>query len=211
MIHEKPVLLLQSGSFLDYEALFERDDASMLVVRDEDVRRGLEHQVRYAGHIPVVVARHTAIAATLAVERGYGDLVAGYVSVHDRHESYLPDIPRTLKKFLPAYQRAEAVLEGHVHAAYGLPFPLDPETKRLVDEVDRHAVSYEAEIFGHPHADHYVRHVGFGTKPRETAALHDLVAPDPCAPVVDFDDHRPSVLWGWLNELVVRAGGRIPS
>ena len=103
-----------------------------------DVAHALAHLCRYGGHVRrfYSVAEH-CVLMSLAVtpENALAALL------HDATEAYLVDLPRPIKRHMPGYRDAEAVLWRAVAARFGLPEELPAEvheadSRILVNERD---------------------------------------------------------------------------
>ncbi|UXN70867.1 hypothetical protein N8A98_06685 [Devosia neptuniae] len=107
----------------------------------EDIAHSLAMQCRYAGHCLrfYSVAEHAVLMARWFIAQGMHD-EAEQALHHDDPETYLVDVPRPVKPFLPGYKDAEQrvwlavaerfglqpVLSAHVH---------DADSRILVDEM----------------------------------------------------------------------------
>jgi uncharacterized protein len=84
----------------------------------EDIARALSRLCRYAGHCEQFysVAQHSVyVSAFVPVEHQLTALL------HDATEAYLVDIPRPLKRMLPAYELIEDNLWRVIASEFGLP------------------------------------------------------------------------------------------
>jgi hypothetical protein len=129
-------------------------DPSDTVVDIRDIEFGLSGMNRYNAQVRVTVLVHSVLVLELARIRWPHDLEThAHAAGHDLHETYLPDIPKPLKRLIPEYEVWETRWMQHVHVASGLQWPVPPAVQLRVDEVDVRAVIVETA--SHPDADHF--------------------------------------------------------
>ena len=94
----------------------------------EDIAHALSHICRFAGHTTrfyslaqhsVLVSRALPIPEDIALQG----------LLHDATEAYMVDLPRPLKRMLPAYQRLENDIWKVIARRFRLPEELSPEVK----------------------------------------------------------------------------------
>lgn len=107
----------------------------------EDIAHSLAMQCRFAGHCHrfYSVAEHSVLMARHL--RWEGVDVALWALLHDASESYLVDVPRPVKPYLPGYKEAEA----KVMAAVCERFALAAEMPAVVHEADGRIIADELE------------------------------------------------------------------
>ncbi|MEZ2132441.1 MULTISPECIES: hypothetical protein [unclassified Sinorhizobium] len=104
-----------------------------------DIAHALSLQCRFAGHCHrfYSVAEHCVLLARHL--RWEGVDVALYALLHDASETYLVDVPRPVKPYLPGYIEAEAKVMAAVAARFGLP----PEMPAVVHDADNRIIADE--------------------------------------------------------------------
>lgn len=111
-------------------------------IKIEDIAHALAYQCRYAGHsrYHYSVAQHSIyISAVLPKKLALAGLL------HDAAETYLTDIPRPLKPFLPDYKKWERNLEELICQKYRVDI-FDPAIK----EMDTRILYNERDAFMGP-------------------------------------------------------------
>jgi len=98
----------------------------------DDIAHGLAKACRYAGQIKEFysVARHSILVSRFI---SYPWKLHGLL--HDASESYLGDIVKHLKEFLPDYRAIECKVQGSIYARFGLSWPIEEELKHWDREV----------------------------------------------------------------------------
>lgn len=140
----------KGGSILTISGnLFWPLDARASEVRIEDAAHALSMMCRFAGHLNQFysVAQHSVLVSELIEpQTPYAQLVG---LTHDVSEAYLVDIPRPIKKFLPAYKRIESKLQLVVAEAFNInrtKSKTDYDSQWLKD-ADNKALAIEAHNF----------------------------------------------------------------
>ena len=107
----------------------------------EDIAHSLSLQCRYAGHCHrfYSVAEHSVLMARHL--RWEGVHVALWALLHDASESYLVDVPRPVKPYLPGYKEAEAKVMAAVCKRFGLAVEMPPQ----VHDADNRIIGDELE------------------------------------------------------------------
>lgn len=93
-----------------------------------DIAHALSNQCRFAGHTDTFysVAEHSVL-----VSHFLPDELKLWGLLHDASEAYLVDIPRPIKKLLPAYLEIEERVQSVIAERYGLQMPIPAEVKRI--------------------------------------------------------------------------------
>lgn len=101
------------------------------VVDIGDIAHALSLQCRFNGHCRTFysVADHS-----VRVSRVVPAADALWGLLHDAAEAYLSDLPRPLKRQMPAFEEMEDRLLQRIMARYGLGWPM-PESVREADEI----------------------------------------------------------------------------
>jgi hypothetical protein len=104
----------------------------------QDIAHALAHQCRYAGHCRrfYSVAEHSVLLA-----RNVHPKHRLWALLHDASEAYLVDLPRPVKRHLPAYVDAERVVMDAICRRFGL----TPDIPEAVHEADVRILRDELE------------------------------------------------------------------
>ncbi len=117
-------------------------------IRIKDIAHALAHQCRFGGHTHEFysVAQHSIMVADLLVDMGWPDLaICGLM--HDAAETYLHDINRPLKRYLPEYVDIEHRFMAAICMKFGLPMQMHP----VVNRADNIALSTEwRDLYAEP-------------------------------------------------------------
>lgn len=124
------------------------------VLHPNDIVWNLAHQRRYQGMIDESVLEHIVLGIRLGRLRGMSSYHLAWFAIHDLHEAYMPDLPRFLKRTLPALIDLEHVWERRMRS--DLHFP-DMELPPEVLALDRLAVQVEVRAWKHPAAHNFNR------------------------------------------------------
>lgn len=95
-----------------------------------DIAHAASMQCRYGGHCNVFysVAEHSLLVSAMLKQWGYDPIIQMAGLMHDCDEALgLPDLPRPVKNFMPAYKEAGERLQKVVFEKYGLPYPFPAE------------------------------------------------------------------------------------
>ena len=109
-----------------------------------DVAHALSMICRYGGHSRrfFSVAEHCVLLSNAVAPEH-----ALWALLHDASEAYVIDVPRPLKRSLPDYCAAEAVVQAAVCRRFGL----DPLCPAEVEDADRWILHDERQVLlGHP-------------------------------------------------------------
>jgi hypothetical protein len=115
----------------------------------EDIAHALSNQCRFSGHTKwfFSVAQHSANVAEVLLTEMQADLtVQRWGLLHDASEAYVVDVPRPIKRLMPAYIDAEEVVQQAIAERFGLPWPM-PEP---VHEIDGAMLATEAKFLLKP-------------------------------------------------------------
>ncbi|MGN1024328.1 MAG: hypothetical protein ACI4OJ_12560 [Lachnospiraceae bacterium] len=109
-----------------------------------DIAHALSLLCRGNGHVShlYTVGQHSIACCREAAARGASPFVQAACLLHDAAEAYLCDLPRPIKKELPAYQEAEDRLLGMIFRRFLLR-DLTKEERAEVAAVDDDMLSYE--------------------------------------------------------------------
>lgn len=105
-----------------------------------DIAHALSMLCRYGGHTRhfYSVAEHCVLMSRVVAPEH-----ALWALLHDATEAYMVDVPRPIKRQMPAYSAAEDALMVHICKRYGLPLEAmpaevkDADTRILLDERKR--------------------------------------------------------------------------
>jgi hypothetical protein len=121
-----------------------------------DIAHSLAHQCRFAGHCTrfYSVAEHSVRVAELVFHHLASSIIgtlalagARWGLMHDASEAYLVDLPRPVKRHMPAYRPAEDRVMAAICARFGLP----SEEPEIVKWADNTLLATEArDIMGPP-------------------------------------------------------------
>lgn len=121
----------------------------------EDIAHSLSLQCRYAGHCHrfYSVAEHSVLMARHL--RWEGVDVALWALLHDASESYLVDVPRPVKPYLPGYKEAEAKVMAAVCERFGLAAEMpekvhDADNRIIGDELENMTPMYWHARYNEP-------------------------------------------------------------
>lgn len=132
----------------------------------EDLRAHSIRICRYGGARSWELVRHLALCIALAEMTGASRTQLAAVALHDLHEAYVGDVVSPLKQVLPGFCALEAEWEAHVHAAFGVPYPLPDDLAAFVKTIDLRALAVELHGLKH-HGRHY-----YPERPPESAMEH---------------------------------------
>lgn len=109
-----------------------------------DIAHALSLTCRGNGHVKSFfsVAQHCINCAMEAEMRGLSRRVILACLLHDAGETYLSDVPRPLKPFMPEYLRVEEHLLDVIYNKF-LGASLDEAEKKLVKQVDDDMLYYD--------------------------------------------------------------------
>jgi hypothetical protein len=95
-----------------------------------DIAHALSQLCRFAGHTRVFysVAQHSVLASTIVSPNRRLEAL-----LHDAAEAYVVDVPRPLKRMLPAYRDIESRIDEVIRARFKLPRRPSVEI-RIADE-----------------------------------------------------------------------------
>jgi hypothetical protein len=136
-------------------------------IQIEDICMGLSRASRYNGQLRVNynVAQHTTLVADLLLyfptlwgsERRTSksmDTLQRYALLHDAAEAYTGDITKNIKEAIKkktsVLEDLENALDEAVHEKFGMQFPLDKKTKRVLKAADHAAFFIEVNSFATP-------------------------------------------------------------
>jgi hypothetical protein len=113
---------------------FENPTVDMILI--EDIAHALANKCRYSGHTSLFysVAEHSIeVARRLPAETQLWGLM------HDATEAYLPDVPRPIKRLMPAFRVWEQNIMRVIAHKFGLSMPepaavKEADTRILLDE-----------------------------------------------------------------------------
>lgn len=135
-----------------------------------DIAHALSMLTRANGHFSQFysVAQHSVACALEAFEREYSVKVCLACLLHDASEAYMCDVIRPLKKELPVYLQAEAVLQSMIYKKY-LGAKPDPKEAAQVRAVDDAMLFHEFKCFMGEELDipdhALMTHPGFYSRP----------------------------------------------
>lgn len=96
-------IITASGTYFDYR------NPKIEQIEIFDIIKALSNICRFGGQIDFYsVAEHSIHCAILAEKKGYEKEVVYAALMHDAQEAYIGDMPKPLKRMLPAYQMLEA-------------------------------------------------------------------------------------------------------
>lgn len=103
----------------------------------EDIAHSLSLMTRANGHFRQFysIAQHSLNCCQEAECRGYSDRIQLGCLLHDASESYISDLTRPVKRFVPEYSAIEEKLQRVIYRRFGLS-DLTPEEERKIAEVD---------------------------------------------------------------------------
>lgn len=123
---------------------------------------------RYNGGLDWTLLKHLALGVELCKVHFGTDhiakIIAGYHAAHDLHETIVGDMVSGMKKYVPNYQRLEAMWEEHIHEQIGLPLEASI-SKKAVHELDMMALVMEMHCLEHPVAYEAIQGVGIEPTP----------------------------------------------
>lgn len=123
-------------------------------IKLEDVSFHLARSRRFNNGIDLSVAEHSVLMANWFLEGNateFGGVEKQYKFarqslIHDTNEYLFGDIPATIKKMLPDYEKFEKPFEQFMFLHFGVEYPMYPEVKLL----DRRMCSTEQKVLrGH--------------------------------------------------------------
>lgn len=110
-----------------------------------DIAHHLANSSRYNGapRFNYSVAQHSVLLALYAAkEFRASSLDCLQVLMHDGPETYLPEMPRPIKQFLPGYREMEHKIQGVIRKAFGLDkYPVP----KFLDEIDSRIIVDERQ------------------------------------------------------------------
>ncbi len=121
--------------------------------RIEDIAHALSLICRGNGHVKTFwsVGEHCIACAKEAAARGLADRIVLACLLHDAGECYLSDVPRPVKKTLPAYQETENRLLAMIYQKF-LGSDLTDEEAVIVKKIDDDLLWYDlTELLNEPH------------------------------------------------------------
>lgn len=112
----------------------------------DDIAHALSMLCRGNGHVKTFwsVGQHCIACAKEAAARNLPDRIVLACLLHDAGECYLSDVPRPVKKTLPAYSETEERLLSVIYEKY-LGSDLTEEESHAVKEIDNALLWYDLE------------------------------------------------------------------
>lgn len=109
-----------------------------------DIAHALSLICRGNGHVKTFfsVGQHCINCALEAAARGYSRRIILACLLHDASESYMSDVPKPFKKYLPEYNTMEDALLAVIYEKY-LGSVLSDEEQALVKEIDNDFLYYD--------------------------------------------------------------------
>ncbi len=114
----------------------------------EDIAHALSNICRFNGHTAQYysVAHHCLNVEMFLQQKDYSKKIRLYGLLHDAAEIYICDIPRPLKKTMPAYEAVEVAIQSAIYEHFNLEWPSHDEEK-AIEEADNYVLALEAKKF----------------------------------------------------------------